>query len=80
MTLPNQKSDILVMEYIGKDRWSRPVYRDQNGHLWKDVNLGMFLPPDLCSASGNMFKGGPDCSIRKEYVIQCNQPEDRRVK
>lgn len=33
----------------GKTQLSRPTYKDQYGHLWKDIDLGYFEPPHLCS-------------------------------
>lgn len=30
----------MKFTYIGTDDWNRPVYKDENGDLWKDVNLG----------------------------------------
>jgi len=28
------------LKLVGVDYWSRPVYEDDNGNYWKDVNLG----------------------------------------
>ena len=30
----------LVLEYTGMDDFSCPVYKDQFGKLWKDIDLG----------------------------------------
>jgi len=27
------------LRFIGIDYWDRPVYRDESGDIWKDVNL-----------------------------------------
>ena len=43
------------LTFIGTDSWSRPVYKDENGKLWKDINLGEGKP-HLHSASGNDFE------------------------
>ncbi|ARE60567.1 hypothetical protein I5Q82_16265 [Acutalibacter muris] len=32
--------DPLTLTYIGDDSWSRPVYRAQFQHLWKDTDCG----------------------------------------
>ena len=26
------------LTYIGRDEWSRPLYRDENGRIWVDVD------------------------------------------
>lgn len=59
----------LTMEYIGEDRLSAPVYRDQFGGLWKDVNLGDFEEPCLYSVSGNDPDGDPYKPIDREFTI-----------
>jgi hypothetical protein len=53
---------------IGVDSWSRPVYRDESGYLWKDVNLGSG-EPYLHSASDNDFDGEPDMPITGGFEI-----------
>lgn len=30
----------LIMKHIGMDDFSCPVYQDQFGRLWKDIDLG----------------------------------------
>jgi hypothetical protein len=54
--------------YKGIDSWSRPVYQDESGKFWKDVNLGCGVPY-LHSASSNDFDGEPDMPISGEYEI-----------
>lgn len=44
------------MEYIGDDFWSRPVYKDQFGKLWKDLNCGDSETPDLYWPVNNEFE------------------------
>jgi hypothetical protein len=56
------------LKFIGVDSWSRPVYRDESGKLWKDVNLGRG-EIDLHSAAYNEFDDEPDMPIRGEYEI-----------
>ena len=56
------------LHFIGVDGWDRPVYRDESGRLWKDVNLGDGTPY-LHSAVDNDFDGEPDMPIRGEYKI-----------
>jgi hypothetical protein len=44
------------------------VYEDENGCLWKDVNLGRGNP-SLHSSSSNCFDGEPDIPITGEFEI-----------
>ena len=56
------------LRLIGIDSWSRPVYQDESGRLWKDINLGSGVP-SLHSASSNDFDGEPDMPINDEFEI-----------
>ena len=72
------KTATLHLKYIGKDSWSRYVYEDENGKLWKHTDC--CSPREcceergdtLCSAAGNDFEGEPDCfmaaHIKAEYL------------
>lgn len=53
----------LVLNFIGVDDWSRPVYEDENGKMFKDTNCGDGNLA-LCTAYG--FEGEPDTPI--EYI------------
>lgn len=58
----------MKLEFIGLDNWDRPVYQDENGVLWKDVNPRKGFSPDLCTSVNNDFYGEPDtnmCAIEK---------------
>lgn len=70
----------LVLNYIGEDFWSRPVYKDQFERLWKDENMGESKQPNLYSVSGNEFDGDPDTLINQEYVIKSPAPVVDREK
>jgi len=59
---------MIKLRFIGVDGWDRPVYRDESGRLWKDVNLGDG-EPYLHSSSDNEFDGEPDMPIRVEFEI-----------
>ena len=50
----------LTLVYKGLDSWSRPVYSDDNGRLWKDVDPRSHRNPDLCTVMYNSFDGEPD--------------------
>ncbi|WP_156395398.1 LPD11 domain-containing protein [Paenibacillus sp. Root52] len=67
-TLKTEKQEILELNYIGTDDWDHPVYKDQNGMLWKDIELGDSQTPSLYSA-GKDFDGEPNSRIQKEFVI-----------
>lgn len=68
MNTSESMKDTLELQPIGTDFWSRPVYKDQHGHLWKDVTLGS-NQPDLCSVVDNAFDGEPDMPIRRPFII-----------
>ena len=53
------------LQFIGIDDWERPVYKDEAGIIWKDVNLGSDTPY-LHSSSPNCFDGEPDMPIEEE--------------
>lgn len=52
--------------HIGRDSHGRPVYKDEQGKLWKDVNPKEYCPAKLCSALDNAFDGEPDTPM--EYI------------
>ena len=74
ISIPEEPSRLL--HYIGTDEWARPVYQDQYGKLWKDVELGDFEIPHLHSAVGNEFDGEPDMPIRKPFKILTDKPKN----
>ena len=62
------KKDTLKLEPIGTDFWSRPVYKDQYGHMRKYITLGS-NQPDFRSVVDNAFDGEPDMPIRRPFTI-----------
>lgn len=73
--------DKLTLTYIGADSWDRPVYKDETGLLWKDVDPRPNKEADLCTSSNNEFEGEPDtnmCYIKK-YENVCVEYIPRRV-
>jgi hypothetical protein len=56
------------LKFIGVDCWDRPVYQDESGQLWKDINLGNGKPY-LHNAADNDFEGEPDMPIKGKYKI-----------
>ena len=79
MNTPANKNDTLKLKPIGTDSWSRPVYEDQNGRLWKDITLGR-NKPNLCSAVNNAFDGEPDLPIRRPFIILSNEKQINKDK
>lgn len=61
--------EVLKLIYVGDDYWSRPVYKDQFNHLWKDVELGTIATPSLYSPVNNDFEGEPECALKQPYEI-----------
>lgn len=63
----------MKLEYIGMDDWDRPVYRDENERLWKDVSPIADKEADLCTSYNNNFYGEPDtnmCYMKKYDNIE----------
>ena len=56
------------LRFVGIDGWDRPVYQDESGQLWKDVNLGSGTPY-FHNAVNNDFEGEPDMPITGDYEI-----------
>lgn len=56
------------LKFVGLDSWDRPVYTDEKGKLWKDINLGQSAPY-LHSATNNEFDGEPEYPIKDECII-----------
>ena len=57
------------LKYVGTDNWSRPVYKDQYGKFWKDLNLGCGEPYLHGSSPSRDFEGEPGYPIEGEYEI-----------
>ena len=63
---------VLELEFIGIDDMGRPVYKDQNACLWKDIMLGED-EPQLCRSTNDYFDGEPDSLINCPYSF-LNEP------
>lgn len=62
-------SNARIMEYVGEDFLSHPVYKClETGVLYKDITLGSDNP-QLYSC-GNDFDGDPDTPIKSDLEIQ----------
>ena len=39
-------SKVLYLKFVGMDSWDRPVYKDDSGTLWKDVDPRAGVKPN----------------------------------
>ncbi len=58
-----------ILTFKGMDSWDRPVYEDEAGNLWKDVDPRLNRPAHLCSALNNNFDGEPDLPFHGTAVF-----------
>ena len=58
----------ITIKLIGVDNWDRPVFKDESGNLYKDINLGSGNLA-LCTALNNDFYGEPDVPVKVETKI-----------
>ena len=58
------KTRLIHLKYLGRDSWERPVYEDDNGVLWKDVDPRADRKADLCTSVDNTFDGEPDTGMK----------------
>ncbi|WP_305117811.1 ASCH domain-containing protein [uncultured Adlercreutzia sp.] len=63
----------MILRHKGRDSWDRPVYEDETGKLWKDVEPRADDGPKLCSALYNAFDGEPDTPL--EYMERYKNKE-----
>ena len=61
---------------VGIDGWDRPVYQDETGNYWKDINCGRGLPY-LHDTDG--FGGEPGWPVEGDYEITANTPEPKKT-
>lgn len=59
----------LVLTYVGKDGWSRPVYQDAAGKLYVDTDPRAYRAPSICTKYQNHFEGEPDCPVADDIEI-----------
>lgn len=57
----------MKLKYLGNDSWDRPVYEDENGRIWKDLDDREGTEPSLCTSLNNAFDGEPDTPM---YVMK----------
>ena len=54
-----QSKKVVTLRHIGRDSWSRPVYKQEDGTLWKDVDPSEGSDLKLCTSINNAFDGEP---------------------
>ena len=67
------------LEYVDTDYWDRPVYKDNTGKLWKDINLNNGILA-LHRSSNDELDGEPDYPISGEYKILTKPPVENPFK
>lgn len=70
ITSTQKDTTMLILEYIGIDDFSCPTYKDQFGHLWKDIDLGNYDTPSLYSVSNNDLDGEPMYPLKQEHSFR----------
>lgn len=68
-----EQKTALRLTHKGRDSHGRPVYEDENGKLWKDVEPRENKSAKLCSVLNNEFEGEPDAPMevmRKYDVVE----------
>lgn len=58
------KTKVLHLKFLGRDSWDRPVYKDNNGVIWKDVEPRADREANLCTSVDNEFDGEPDTGMK----------------
>jgi hypothetical protein len=61
--------DKLILTYKGSDSWGRPVYEDDTGKLYCDVDPRPTSSADICTKCNNAFDGEPDTPIRNKEIV-----------
>ena len=59
----------LTLTLLGRDSWSRPVYKDSDGNLYVDTDPCADRPPRICTKYRNTFDGEPDTPVKSEFAF-----------
>ena len=59
----------LTLTLLGRDSWSRPVYKGGDGRLYVDTDPVASRPPRICTKYRNAFDGEPDIPVRAEFTF-----------
>ena len=56
-----------TLTYVGRYSWSRPLYRDENGRIWVDVDPRSDYAPCLCTITDT---GEPCDPMRPDIEVE----------
>lgn len=55
----------MILNYLGRDSWDRPVYESEGEH-YVDIDPFSFCQPNICTKANNEFDGEPDMPVKEE--------------
>lgn len=58
-----------VLLFVGRDGCNRPVYKDEKGDIWKDIEYLHEERRVLHSCVNNDFEGEPNLPMEKDIKI-----------
>ena len=58
-------TNAIHLKFLGRDSWDRPVYMDDEGIIWKDVEPLAGRKAALCTSAGNELEGEPDMGMEQ---------------
>ena len=64
-----------TLTFIGRDRWRYPVYEDEEGHLWKDIDCREGYEDIHSTLANPLFPFLNYISQKREYPIVQNLPD-----
>lgn len=56
-----------TLTHVARDSWSRPLYRDENGRIWVDVEPRSNYAPCLCTITD---AGEPCDPMRPDIEVE----------
>ena len=59
----------LTLALLGRDSWSRLVYKGGDGRLYVDTDPCADRPPRICTKYRNDFDGEPDTPVKAEFAF-----------
>lgn len=60
---------VLVLNHMGRDSWSRPVYEGPGERYYVDVDPREDREPDICTKQGNEFDGEPCDPVEARFIF-----------
>lgn len=59
----------LTLTLLGRDGWSRPVYKGIDDRLYVDVDPRADCQPKICTKLDNAFEGEPDIPVHADFTF-----------